>query len=1081
MAESFDSAKLDTLSGDEQIVAEAIMRFNRCAEFEAIARERFMEDLKFAHADSENGFQWPNNLLRARATEQKPCLTMNMVRQHNLNIVNEAKRNKSSVKFVGMGNGATQESANVLQQIARHIEYQSNAQAAYETAREFQVDAGKGWVRLVTDWAGPDSFDQEIYVRRVPDPLSVYCDPDCIEKDKSDATFLFAFDVLSMEEYKQHYPQFQDVGTLQPLGVAATDSFWTIKDHVRVVEYFRKVPKRDRLISFVPEGSRQRREIRESRLHESMRKEILDSPNAKIREIEELEVEWYLIAAETIIDRTTWVGKYIPFACCVGEEGVIEGMYDCKGHTRYLKDSQRMFNYNAALALDTKIPTPTGWTTMGQLQEGDWIFDHNGSPVQVAKVLPVKQNESCFRVKFDNGYSVVTDAGHIWQVEERGKRKSSGDTWTNETRATAELRTGNHFVKCTLPLSIADAQFAIDPYVLGTWLGDGHSIDGRIYAHEDDVCEQRSIFAGLGYYTSEPSRNGGKGVVFNTPGLMSKLKEINVLGEKHVPLNYLRGSFEQRLALLQGLMDTDGHYAKAVNQCVFVNGNQDIARAVLELCASLGIKATVLKQPEYAKEGPKGQTYISKPTYRIQFTADSDLPVFRLERKRVAQMSERKTHWRRTKRLEIVSVERVESVPVRCITLDTAEHLYLCSEGMIPTHNSASVEFGALQTKTPWIVPAKAIEEFETMWNAANRVNYSALPYNHIDDEGQPIPPPQRVEPPKAAPVFESGMMNARAQMMEVSGQYQNALGEQGNERTGKAINSRIEQSATSVYHFYDNYAQMLRFVGKQIIDLVGKVYDTKRVKRIMADDGTEMDVELDPSARQAYFEVLGHQGEVIRRVFNPALGRYDVAAEVGAAYGTRRQETLEALTLILTQAPALTGILGDLLVGSMDFDKALEAAQRMKRLVPPAALGKGPSPQEKAMATQIQQLQGLLAKTLNEKAKDQLKLVGKGEMRDIDAYDAETKRMAALQKMLPMDQEGLKEVISQLVEQSLQTTLSPVLDANREAIASAAGTVPEEQPPMTGAKKAPDGQWYILDPTRKGKYLRVGPLAQER
>lgn len=733
-----EAEQLEGLSGDEAVVREAIQRFNRCAEWESIARERFVEDLKFAHADSENGYQWPNNLLRARAGDSKPCLTMNMIRQHNLNIVNEAKRNKSAIKIIGMGNGATQESANVLRAVIGSIEYHSNAQAAYETAREFQVDAGYGVCRIVTDWAAPDSMDQELFIRRVPDPLTVYSDPDCLEKDKSDGMFAFAFDVLTEEEYKKHFPKAQDAANLNPLGVATSDSFWTIKDHVRVVEYFRKVPRKDTLVSFMHQG--RRRETRLSKLHKSMHDAVLDNPTTQIREIEDLEVEWYLIAGETIIDRTIWPGKYIPFLFCLGEESVIEGQMDRKGHTRYMKDSQRMFNYNA----------------------------------------------------------------------------------------------------------------------------------------------------------------------------------------------------------------------------------------------------------------------------------------------------------------------------------------------------SASVEFGALQGKTPWIAPAKAIEEFTTMWNSANRVNHSVMVYNHVDDEGTPIPPPQRTQPPQISPVYQQGMGDARQWMMEVSGQYQNQLGEQGNERTGRAIQSRIEQSATATYHFQNNYGEMLRFAGKQFIDLVPKIYTTARVKKLLADDGTEMEVELDPAVRQVYFEQLNHQGEVIHRIFNPALGKYDVAADVGPAYGSRRQETTDALTLMLTQAPALTGILGDLLVGSLDFDKAQEAAQRLKRLVPPQALGKGPTQNEQQLMGQVQQLRGLLAKALMETGRDKLKLVGKDEMRDIDAYDSETKRMAALQKMLPTDPEGLWKVIHQLVQESMKTTLAPVLDANRQDLADQSGDVPQEQAPMTGAKQAPDGNWYILDPTRKGKYLRVGALAQQ-
>src|SRR4029077_20075298 len=114
-----------------------------------------------------------------------------------------------------------------------------------------------------------------------------------------------------------------------------------------------------------------------------------------------------------------------------------------------------------------------------------------------------------------------------------------------------------------------------------------------------------------------------------------------------------------------------------------------------------------------------------------------------------------------------------------------------------------------------------------------------------------------------------------------------------------------------------------------------------------------------------------------------PSLGQYDIAPTFGPSYGSRRKETADALTLILTQAPGLTGIIGDLLLRSMDFEEAQEASLRLKRMVPPIALGRGPSQAEQQLQAQVQSLTALLSKTMQEHGKDRLKLVGKGEMRD--------------------------------------------------------------------------------------------------
>lgn len=161
--------------------------------------------------------------------------------------------------------------------------------------------------------------------------------------------------------------------------------------------------------------------------------------------------------------------------------------------------------------------------------------------------------------------------------------------------------------------------------------------------------------------------------------------------------------------------------------------------------------------------------------------------------------------------------------------------------------------------------------------------------------------------------------------------------------------------------------------------------------------------------------------------------------------------------------------------------------------MVPPQALGQGPTPNEQQLQQRLDATTSALAKALDKYAKDQLKLAGKDQMRDIDAYDSETKRMAALKDMLPMDQEGLKDMIRQLVEESHKTVLSPIIQANTAGLKAEAGDTDQpgsqqgpglgasDLPPHPAAKKAPDGEWYILDPTRRGKYLRIAPLAQQK
>jgi hypothetical protein len=212
-----------------------------------------------------------------------------------------------------------------------------------------------------------------------------------------------------------------------------------------------------------------------------------------------------------------------------------------------------------------------------------------------------------------------------------------------------------------------------------------------------------------------------------------------------------------------------------------------------------------------------------------------------------------------------------------------------------------------------------------------------------------------------------------------------------------------------------------------------------------VAEDGVEKDVEIDPGARMAYFQETDHRGEVVRRIFNPQVGKYDVAANVGPEYGTKREESRDALTLILTQAPHLTGVIGDLLFKSMDFEDAQEASQRLKRMVPPQALGKGPTPTEQQQQQAIQALQASLAKSLERQGKDQLKLVGKDQMRDIDSYKAETDRMKVLAPMAP---EEFMTLVAQLVQDALDTQLAPLIEANKAGVQQEAIEPGETAPP---------------------------------
>jgi hypothetical protein len=340
---------------DAEIIAEAKARWERCEAWESTALEHALMDTRFANADAYNMAQWPANMIQARG--DKPCLITNKTRQHNLHIVNDARQHKAAVKVTPTGQEATFEAAEVFSAAIRRIEYQSKAIDAYSTAIYHQVESGIGYVRVCTDYAEtdvqkilsgpPEDFDrQEIFIRRVKDPRCIRLDPDAEEYDKSDMKFAFWFDKMPRKEFEAKYPDYKsETGAT----LDYKDDTFDSKDHVMVSEYWRCGQKLGKLHLLD-----NRTVVRDGEI----------PPGAKIiksRDISEPEIEWFQLAGNQIIDRKPWPGKYIPLVPFIGEEIVIDGVMDRKGHTRALIHPQQMLNYwiseaTAQVAMQTKAP-----------------------------------------------------------------------------------------------------------------------------------------------------------------------------------------------------------------------------------------------------------------------------------------------------------------------------------------------------------------------------------------------------------------------------------------------------------------------------------------------------------------------------------------------------------------------------------------------------------------------------------------------------------------------------------------------------------------------------------------------------
>jgi hypothetical protein len=374
-----------------------------------------------------------------------------------------------------------------------------------------------------------------------------------------------------------------------------------------------------------------------------------------------------------------------------------------------------------ALSLDTPIATPHGWTPIGELQPGDAVFDENGTPCKVVAVSRVMHNRPCWRLTFSDGAEIIADAQHQWATftaAERNQLHSRTEAFrakrregrpsrakavslkpgvsvsvtalnrarvhsyelppTGSLRTTEEIaqtlwdgRHRNHAVAVAGPLQCAEADLPIDPYALGVWLGDGSSYRADVTSVDTEIVAE---LATAGHAIRRRPKTP---ITFGVGGLKTALVRLSLIGNKHIPPVYLRASVSQRLSLLQGLMDTDGH-CNMRGHCEFSVVRKQLADGLFELLASLGIKAALVE----GRATLNGR--VIGPKYTLKFL--TEMQAFRLPRKLLRQKRGqfRGTHGRRY----IVAAEPIASVPVRCIQVDSPSHLYLAGRQMIPTHNS---------------------------------------------------------------------------------------------------------------------------------------------------------------------------------------------------------------------------------------------------------------------------------------------------------------------------------------------------------------------------------------------------------
>ena len=347
---------------------------------------------------------------------------------------------------------------------------------------------------------------------------------------------------------------------------------------------------------------------------------------------------------------------------------------------------------------------------------------------------------------------------------------------------------------------------------------------------------------------------------------------------------------------------------------------------------------------------------------------------------------------------------------------------------------SETVETLALQTKSPYLVADEVLEGHEDVWKSANLETRAYLPWNAYDSEGNQLPKPSREAPPQMSVGQVQLLQLSTEQMRAASGQQNANFGIRSEASSGVGIQRLKQQGEIATFHYPDNLSRALEYEAVVIIDLIQKVYDTRRVERILGLDGEEEMATLDPANMQAYSEQRDEVTREIERIFNPTLGLYDIVIDTGPSYQTQRQEAFAALSDIAAKNPQVMQIAGDLIMKAADFPMADEMAERFRRALPPN-LQDGEDEVDKlrqqvAQLTQGmqqggQQMRELEAKLdeleLEKRAKvieQRAKLAVAQEDAKLDGYKAETERLKTLGAA--MGPEQVQVLVLQLLEEML-------------------------------------------------------------
>lgn len=332
-------------------------------------------------------------------------------------------------------------------------------------------------------------------------------------------------------------------------------------------------------------------------------------------------------------------------------------------------------------------------------------------------------------------------------------------------------------------------------------------------------------------------------------------------------------------------------------------------------------------------------------------------------------------------------------------------------------HNFAHagfIEGVALAPRAPWLAEENQVEGYEQDYASANRKNITLLKYKSaIDESGQPLPPPQRVQPAGLSVGWDRMIQHTNQSIEASFGMYGPSVGAVSQEKSGIALQEQKAQGMVGNFHFPDNLSRSIQHAGRILLQWIPKIYDTERVARMLGENGDQEMVYLNPEQEQAVMDRVDELGQVTGQVYNLNIGKYDVTVTTGPSYTAKRQEALDNQLQLVNSRPEMLNIMGDIMFKNMDAPGSDDIAERLKTLLPPEIqqmeANKNQAPIDPRVQVAMQNLEqqaamieerGMVLQRAEQELQEEANKVGSNKAQ----IDAATAKLQSAQKVFDAD-----------------------------------------------------------------------------